>query len=981
MRGFFGSFTLVLFSAILFAQQLAIRGQVKDDSGAVIPGAKVELVGPDGLGHSTVSDAAGSYVFYNLAPGSYELQASAPNLSQTREVKIKLKTENQSVDLRLSISSVRQEVTVTDAPNASVSTASAENATALVLTGHDLDALSDDPDDLQADLQALAGPSAGPGGGSIFIDGFSGGELPPKSSIREIRINQNPFSPEYDKLGYGRIEILTKPGSDKYRATVNYNLGTKWWNSRNPYSAEKAPFLLNEFEGNGGGPLGKRASFLVDAQRNTVDNGSISNGVVLNPASLVATPFNSTIVSPQALSRVSPRVDYQLNDNNTLTFRYGITHASIQDAGVGALDLASRGYAEQYTNQTVQASDTMVLGNSINETRFQFYRAAITQTANLNTPLIEVLGSFNDGGSQLGHSADRQNSYELQNYISTVHGAHTLRYGVRLRGGTDDSVSPQNFNGYFIFGGGTPEPVLNAQNQPVLDANGNEVLAPISSIERYRRTLLFQQLGYSAAQIRALGGGATQFSLSAGLPELRVHQFDGAIFAGDEWRAKPNLTLNLGLRYEAQSNVHDWRDIAPRLGVAWAPAHPAKGGKAKTVIRAGFGMFYQRFDISSYLTARRFNGAIQQQYVVSNPGFFPTVPAASMLGQFQSPQVIEEISSRLRAPYIMQSAVTLEQQLPAKTTFALTYTNSHGLHQFVSNDINAPLPGTHNRSVAGSGVYPFGQPGAIFLMESAGVYNQNQIITNVNTRLSNASLFGFYVFNKALSNTDGFGTSPANPYSSAGEYGPAITDVRHRFTVGGSINFRWNIRLSPFVVAQTGMPFDITSGSDLYGTTLFNARPGLALDRTKPGLIATSYGLLDPNPPAGETLVGRNAGRGPAMVSLNLRVGKTIGFGGDRGGSKAANSGGGGILHPMAAAAGRGIGGLLGQSTTSRRYNLTISMSIRNLLNHTNSGPVIGDITSPLFGRATQISGTPNGEGFYETANNRRLELQLRFAF
>ncbi len=315
----------------------------------------------------------------------------------------------------------------------------------------------------------------------------------------------------------------------------------------------------------------------MDAQRNTVDNGSISNGVVVDASSLVATPFNSTIVTPQALTRVAPRVDYQLNDNHTLTFRYGITHAAIQDAGIGALDLTSRGYHEQYTNQTVQASDTMVLGNSVNETRFQFFRAAIQQVANLDTPTLQVLGSFNGGGSQLGHSSDAQNYYELQNYTTTVRGAHTLRYGVRVRAATDDSVSPQNFNGTFTFGGDLA-PVFNSQNQPALDANGQAVLAPISSIERYRRTLLFQNLGYPAAQIRALGGGATQFFLSAGIPSLAVHQFDGAVFAGDEWRAKPDLTVNLGFRYEVQTNIHDWRDIAPRLGIAWALAAIAVPG-------------------------------------------------------------------------------------------------------------------------------------------------------------------------------------------------------------------------------------------------------------------------------------------------------------------------------------------------------------------------------------------------------------------
>jgi hypothetical protein len=967
-----------------FAQTGNLRGQVKDDSGAVVPSAKVDLAGPGAVVKSTVSDGKGSYSFTGLAPGSYTVQASAPSLAQEQPATVNVKAGTQTLDLRLTVAKLVEQVTVQDTPGAAVSTSAADNVNSLVLQGQDLDALSDDPDDLQADLQALAGPSAGPGGGSIYIDGFSSGELPPKSSIREVRINQNPFSPEYDKLGYGRIEIFTKPGSDRYRATVNYNLGTKWWNSRNPFSAEKAPFLLNEFEGDAGGPLGKKASFLVDAQHNSVDNGSISNGVVLDPTSLTAMPFNSTITTPQVLTRVSPRVDYQLNDKNTLTFRYGITHASIQDAGIGALDLTSRGYHEQYTNQTAQAGDTVVLGNSVNETRFQFYRAAMQQIANSNAPTIEVLGSFNGGGSQLGRSLDTQNNYELQNYTTTVHGAHTLRYGIRLRAATEDSASPQDFNGTFIFGGGNLEPVLNALNQPTLDTSGQPVLAPISSIERYRRTLLFQALGDTPAQIRALGGGATQFTQSTGLPNLSVHQFDGAVFGGDEWRAKPNLTVNLGFRYEAQTNIHDWRDIAPRLGIAWAPGR-AGSSKSKTVLRVGFGMFYQRFPLTEELAARRYNGSVQQQYVVQNPDFFPSLPSSAALTGFQSPQVIEEVSSQLRTPYIMQSAVTWEQQLPGKTTFALTYTNAHSVHQFMSNDINAPLPGTYNQNVPGSGIYPLGKPEAVFLMESSGLYNQNQIIANVNARLSSVSLFGFYVFNKAMSNTDGFSTFPANPYSSAGEYGPAATDVRHRFTLGGSMNFRWNIRLSPFIVAQTGTPFDITSGTDIFGTTLFNARPALATDPNKSGLIATPYGLLDPTPSPGETVLTRNSGRGPAQISLNLRIGKTIGFGSEGssgGGRKNASSGGGSMnVNPTMAASGRGIGGLLGTSSTSRRYNLTISMSIRNLLNHTNPGPIIGDITSPLFGRSTQIAGTPNGEGFYETANNRRLELQIRFTF
>ena len=242
-------------------------------------------------------------------------------------------------------------------------------------------------------------------------------------------------------------------------------------------------------------------------------------------------------------------------------------------------------------------------------------------------------------------------------------------------------------------------------------------------------------------------------------------------------------------------------------------------------------------------------------------------------------------------------------------------------------------------------------------------------------------MFGFYMFNCAHSNTDGIGTVPANPYSSSGEYGPASTDMRHRVTMGGSINLKWSIRISPFVVAQSGAPFDITAGNDLFGTTLFNGRPGIAADPSKLGLIQTSYGLLDPNPTAGERLYRATSDAGLGSITMNIRVAKVIGFGKERGASGGNASSAGATGNPMQAATGRGLGGLIGAPTTSHRFNVSIGLSIRNLLNHTNPGPIIGNITSPYFGFANQIAGAQNGEGFYETANNRRLESQIKFTF
>ncbi len=926
---------------MLLAQSSSLTGLITDETGAIVPRASVAATGPSG-NKKTAAGPDGVYSFTGLQPGAYRIFASAPQLATPAPVTIALKPGANTLDLQLKVAANSQQLTVTE-DAAALSTEASNNASATVIKGADLDALSDDPEDLAADLAALAGPSAGPSGGSIFVDGFSGGQLPPKESIREIRINSNPFSPEYDKLGYGRIEIFTKPGSDQFHGSVGYNLGTDRWNSRNPYAAAKAPFLLQETENSFSGPLTKHSSFTLDAERQAVDNGSVTNGVMLDPASLSPEAFSTVLKTPQRHTLVGPHADFQLNDKNTLSVRYLYTRADIRDGGIGSFDLISRGSHILNTFQTVQAIETSIHGNTVNELRFQYFRQGNEVTANNVAPVIQVLGAFTGGGATLSNGSDAQNNYELQNYTSLVRGKHFLRFGTRLRDQTDDNISPSNFNGTYTFSGS----------------------AGISSIEQYRRTLLYQGMGDSPAQIRALGGGASQFTISGGTPEIAVHQFDAGLFFGDDWRVRSNLTLNLGFRYETQTNIHDHADYAPRVAFAWAPGASAKAG-SKTVIRGGFGLFYDRFALANTLTADRFNGLVQQQYVITNPDFFPTIPTLATLAGSRTTQTVWEKDAKLRAPYIMQSALTLERQLPKNTTLALTYTNSHGLHILRSEDIDP-----------GVGKSP------VLLMTSSGLYNQNQFIANVNTKVNPAvSLFGYYVLNKAMSSSDGLSTFPANPYNYAGEYGPAATDVRHRVLVGGTVNLRWGIRLNPLFTIQTGAPFNITTGEDNYGTTLFTARPGIATDLSRPGLVQTVYGLLDPNPTAAEVLLPRNYGRGPDQISFNLKVSRTWGFGPEKGsGGAVRSSRDSGPAAGPALSAPKGGGGMFGQPSTSRKYNVTVGMSGRNILNHTNQGPIIGNISSPLFGRSNQVAGSPNGEGFSENASNRRLELQIRFTY
>ena len=588
-------------------------------------------------------------------------------------------------------------------------------------------------------------------------------------------------------------------------------------------------------------------------------------------------------------------------------------------------------------------TDTAVLSpTTINETRFQFYHELDNLNSNSLAPALLVLGSFSGGGAQLGNSVNAENYYELQNFTSIAKGTHTWKFGVRARGHTVANSSPTNFGGTFTFAGGLA-PELDAQNQEILEGSA-PVMVPITSIQQYQRALLGLP-----------GGTPTQFSIAAGNPFLALDQADVGAYVGDDWRVRPNVTLSMGLRYETQTNIHDYRDFAPRFGFAWAPGSKQMSLHPKFVLRGGFGMFYSRFNIYNTETAERYNGTVQQEYIVDNPAFFPTIPSIGQLlamPGIQSIQTIQEVSATLRAPYVMQSALTIERQLGSGTTVTATYMNSHGLHMLRSEEFNAPGP--------------------VYLMESSGLFNQNQLITNVNSKLNrNVSLWGYYTLSRAMSNTDGLGTFPAVPWSMAGEYGPAAWDIRHRAFIGGSINTKWNVRLSPFIVVQSGAPYNITVGQDIYGDTLFNARPGIPTDLNKPGLIDTMYGWLDPNPSPGEQLLPRNYGRGPGQISVNARLGKTWGFGAER---ESASG-----VTPVSGGHNAGFHSVFSDLSTNRRYNLTLSISARNLLNHVNEGPIIGQITSPLFGEANSVAG---GYGaFAETANNRRLELQTRFTF
>jgi hypothetical protein len=988
-----------LCTAAAFAQQNrgTLKGRVSDEFGGVIVGATVIATDENGTTKTGATDRNGTFTLPGLVAGKYMVRVSIQGFATFESLTLDVPAGATPVlDVTMRVTIEQQKVTVSADTNG-VNTEPENNVGALVLRGIDLQSLPDDPDDLLAALQALAGPAAGPNGGQIYIDGFTGGRLPPLSSIREIRINSNPYSAEYDRPGFGRIEIFTKPGTDRFRGQVNFSYNNQALNSRNPFATTRAPYMSRNYGGNLSGPISKKkASFFFDFDKRDINDEAIVNATILDP-NLNIVSFSESVLQPNRRFDFSPRVDYQINSTNTLVLRYEYEH-SRNTTGAGGFSLRSRKYVTFSTQQTIRLTETSIINKrTVNETRFQFNSVESGDNADNSIPTVSVQDAFTGGGSQIGLTSNKTNRWELANNTSLAAGLHSVRFGVRVRGVVITNTSPQNFGGTWTFTG----------SGRAGDATG------LTSIQVYQITQQGLQQSKSGAEIRSAGGGATQFSINAGNPRASVSQFDVGVFAQDDWRLRPNLTVNLGLRYENQNNISSNLNFAPRVGFAWAPrSTPQK--PSKMTIRGGFGLFYDRIAENLTLTANRLNGTNQQQYIVTDRtllDLFPVVPTIATLQAFAQPVTIYQLAKDIQTPYTMQTAISLERALPHSFTTSITFSHARTLHVLRTQAINAPLPGTFNPVIPGSGTRPLGI-NDYFEYDSTGRFNQNQLIVTLGSRLSrNVSFNANYIFSKSNSDSDGAGTFAANPFDFSTEYGRASNDIRHRFTLVGNFRAPWNISLNPFFILSSGSPFNITIGRDLNGDKMFTERPAFATDLTKPGIIFTRFGVFDPNPVAGETIIPRNFGQGPGSLIANLRVSKSFGFGGERrtaaqnngpnnggaaGGTPRGGPGGigvggpgGGMGPPPGGGPGGGGGGFGAPGFgggEGQRYNLTVSVNFQNILNHVNLGRPVGNLSSSLFGTSNSSAGGfggfgGGGRGGGSSPYNRLIEMQLRFTF
>ncbi len=918
-----------------------LTGTVSDSSGARIPGATIHIAGAT-LKMDAQSDGAGRFSLM-LPAGTYELTIAATGFeAYTSSITVAAGVTHPAIDARLAVGAESEQVTVSS--DNAASTSAADNKSALVFKGADLKDFSDDDATFDKQIQALAGDDGN--GPSIYVNGFSGGHFPPKNSIREIRINQNPYSAEYEELGYGRIEIFTKPGTDQLHGYFDINGNDNAFNTVDPYQGAPLPYHSETLSGNLSGPISKKTSVFLSAFYNNQQTNAAVHAFTLN-TNLLPITLSEAVPSPSVSSSYSARLDRQVTANNTLTALYEFDRTQQTNGGVGLLVLPEAGTDSTTTTQTLQISDTQIIGTKmVSDGHFQYLRTRLEQTPVSTGVSLNVEGAFTGGGASSQITSDNQDAYEFQEIVTRQQKAHFMRFGGRYRLLRDANLSTGNYNGAFTF------PSLTAYQitQQGLAANETD--------EQIRATCVTAASGQ-------ICGGATQFNLTAGQPRAVVLTGDLGLFAEDEWKIAKNFTLDYGLRFETQSAIPDHFDPAPRLGFAWAVGQREKRPAIVTV-RGGSGLFYDRFASGNILTAiRQQSGTLQPSFYVPNPDFYPNVPSTASLSGV--PPTLYSISPHLRSEYSLLGGVAVERTLGKIGSITFNYLHSHDVHQWDSVNLNAPLPGTYipanpTTGTPATGTYPLGTTQAVYQFQSGGVSTRDRLFVNADLHpTKNFNLFSYYVIRHQNTDATGATTFPSNSYDIKADYG-RTTRPGERVFLGSFWELPFGFSVNTFLSANSGIPFNITTGTDLNGDTQYNDRPAFATDLTRASVVKTRFGNFDTSPIPGQRIIPSNYGTGPAFVDVDFGAGKAFKFG-PRPAPPAPPAGAPPPKKPA--------------EKPDPRYALSFSFDAENIFNHVNPGPPVGVLTSPSFGQSISLY-TPFGAG---VSANRVITLHSTFSF
>ena len=684
----------------------------------------------------------------------------------------------------LTVAEVQQEVTVSENP-AQVSTEAASNQDVASVDRQLLDTL---PSLGQNYIGAMSGflnaGAAGTGGASLIVDGMEAVKAGVSASgIQEVRINNNPYSADYARPGRARIEIITKPGGAQYHGTFNFLFRDYRLNARDPFALARPPEQRRIYEGNLIGPIGngKKTVFVVTANREEDDLQAVVFATGLQG------DIRENFPNPARNTEFSGRISHQVTDKSTFAAFYSFQDRTIKNVGVGGFNLPEVATNTRFREDIARFSHSWIISPKlVNQTQVLLGRYFAPTDSVRQAQRIVVQEAFTGGGAQADFKRTEEH-WTLSQVLTYSAGKHVVKAGVQVpdfsRRGIDDRT---NRLGTFFF-------------------------SSLADYQQARPFAFVQQQGRTKVIFWEVVLGA---------------------FVQDEIRVRPDLSVAIGLRYDWQNYFHeDSNNLNPRLSIAWA-ADKAR----KTVVRTGFGFFYDRTGPGPISDLLRFDGARLRRYVITNPGFpNPLATGASLAAQ---PNSVVRLAPDTVIPFIAQYSVGVERQLQKTLALTLNYIGTRGVNSFRSRDVNAPLPPLF-------AARPDPNFTVIRQIESTGRMTGHSLEVGLRgnvTRYFNGMVQ--YVFGRAWNDTNGINAFPANSFDLTGEWGRADFDVRHRFNLLGTVKAGKLFNLGMNLALNTGAPYTLTTGRD-------NNRDSQTLDR-----------------PAD---VGRNTLEGPGFVQLDLR--------------------------------------------------------------------------------------------------------------
>ncbi|GAA3752204.1 TonB-dependent receptor [Terriglobus aquaticus] len=873
--------------------------EVLDSTGAAIVGASV-VVDNKSAG---ITDAHGHFATACLTSAAHTARVAAENF-ETVTAKL---DPARTLTLRLKPSTAETIDAVDEDPVSNTSVAGTKE-----LKGDEIKQLADDPDEFGRQLQVLAAAAGGaPGQAIIAVDGFqNGGRIPPKSAIAFIRVNPDLFSAEYERPPYqgGRVEIYTKPGQGKLHGALFTTQSGQFLNAADPFAPSKAAIGRQRYGFELGGPIKtNRADFFVALEHRQIDQFAVVNAVTLD-ANAQPQQVTANVATPQSLWEASARFGLLLGPHNNFTGTYTATVNGLTNQGVGGTTLQQAGYNSAQSEHSIRLTNLQtVSANLLHESRLGLTWRLRDDTPLSSAPQLSVAGAFTGGGATTQALRSHELDTEFDDDILLQRKKHSIKAGLQLLNIRLNDDLPTNHNGTFIFGGGTA-PVLNANN------TATSQTTVITGLEQYRRALL-----------NLPGGTPTQFAITTGAIPLGLNQLRVVLFAQDQWKLRPRLELSGGLRWSMQTAPTTLGNIAPRIGVAWAPDR-----KQRWVLHARTGLFFSAIDNQTTLEANRLNGINQTQLQITNPQYTaPLTTGTARVTTLRAP--LPQLS---QVPSI-QTHFGIEHDFPQHWHAQVNLYLARAWNDLRSRNINAPLP-TASTQANPNNTRPGAPDLNLYQYQQTGNLGGNVLFAGVDQHsFKRLQIFAGYIRMNLRTNADTNALFPQSSYSEAGEYARPTWQNTHHVIAFTNYVFPLGFVLSNQFDAASGTPFNITTGFDNNGDGIFNDRPYFA-SQSDASAIATPFGTLTSNTASTAASITRNAGTLPWNIHLDANLSREF---------------------------------KLPHHANSEARSLTANIRSANLLNHTNVTAVGGVLGSPLFNRA------------YAADPGRRIEAGLRFAF